>query len=317
MEPSRPRDMEQKCSECNGRGAPPGAAALDRCAACRGTGRTSLRCKTCMGWKPVAEYLRDGALVRVCHACRQKRRPTKPGRDGLASGGLLVKLAIESRNRKTGPIPVSMTSARTCPPSCPLLNAGCYAEQHLIAMHWRRLSSGAGIEWEQFCRLVEAFKPGQIWRHNEAGDLPGDGEMIDAGLLGQLVDANRGKRGFTYTHKRPGYAGNAQSIMDANQRGFTVNLSADTLEEADQLASIGIAPVTVVLAHNAPLKQRTPAGRHVIVCPAEYNDAVTCQSCKLCAVPNRKAIVGFRAHGDRKQSISRALRQLPLLPGPR
>lgn len=312
MERARVREMERPCGACSGRGAPDGAQALVKCDGCLGTGRIAIRCKTCMGWKYVSEYIRNGQLSKTCHACRAKR-PSAFGRGVMASGELLVKLALESRNRKTGPIPVSMTSARTCPPSCPLLNAGCYAEQHLIAMHWRRLSSGQGMSWNTFCGQIAGLEQGQVWRHNEAGDLPGDGELIDMALLSQLVDANRGKRGFTYTHKRPEVSTNAAAIEDANRNGFTINLSADTLAEADELASLSIAPITLVLEHNAPLKQRTPAGRHVIVCPAEYSEKVSCSTCKLCAVPTRKAIIGFRAHGDRKDVITRAKRQLPLL----
>lgn len=312
MQRARAREMERVCGACSGSGAPEGAPALVKCKGCLGTGRIAIRCKTCMGWKYVSEYIRNGQLSKVCHACKSKRSSAF-GRVGMASGELLVKLALVSRNRKTGAIPVSMTSARTCPPSCPLLNAGCYAEQHLIAMHWRRLSSGHGMGWHAFCLQISSLDQGQIWRHNEAGDLPGDGELIDMVLLSQLVEANRGKRGFTYTHKRPEVADNAVAISDANRNGFTINLSADTLEEADKLASLAIAPVTLVLEHNAPLKQRTPAGRHVIVCPAEYSEMVSCSTCKLCAVPTRKSIIGFRAHGDKRAAITRAKRQLPLL----
>ena len=38
-----------------------------------------------------------------------------------------------------------------------------------------------------------------------------------------------------------------KAIADANANGFVVNLSADTLAEADELAALNVGPVVVVL----------------------------------------------------------------------
>jgi hypothetical protein len=75
----------------------------------------------------------------------------------------------------------------------------------------------------------------QIWRHNVAGDLPGNGDKINVQMLTELVEANRGKRGFTYTHRHLS-SEDLQAIRAANRSGFTINLSANTLDEADALA---------------------------------------------------------------------------------
>jgi hypothetical protein len=45
----------------------------------------------------------------------------------------------KSQNRKTGPIPTTVTSADTCPDACPLKAKGCYAKGGPLAMHWRAL----------------------------------------------------------------------------------------------------------------------------------------------------------------------------------
>ena len=50
-----------------------------------------------------------------------------------------VHTTIKSANRKVGPIPVTTTSATTCPDVCPFNNAnegGCYANGGPLAMHW-------------------------------------------------------------------------------------------------------------------------------------------------------------------------------------
>lgn len=318
------RVMREKCTDCSGLGHG-SESFLKACEKCDGTGWQRIRCSQCWTWRHPKHFKgKKTNITKRCHVCTKKyanwgdksleerERATSP-RSGISSNGPLRVLFVrESGNRKTGPIPVSMTAASTCPPSCPLMNRGCYAEQHMVAIHWRRLSAGGGISWQQFLAEVRALPEGQIWRHNEAGDLPGDGEMIDLDKLAELVDANKGKRGFTYTHKDYGGVFGPH-LRVANSLGFVINISTDTLRDADRAYTAGF-PVTTVLPHNAPDKgNRTPEGRHIVVCPAELRDEVTCERCKLCAVGSRKSIVGFRAHGDRRKQITERHRQLPLL----
>jgi hypothetical protein len=167
----------------------------------------------------------------------------------------------------------------------------------------------SGDTWNAFCNQIAALPTGQAWRHNQAGDLPGHGDTIDTTKLAQLVDANTGKMGWTYTHK-PTTAKNSKAIADANARGFTINLSADTLAEADTLASLAIGPVVVVLdaIEGTKADTVTPAGRRVVTCPATYRDNVTCASCLLCARPNRPTIVGFPAHGTYRKAAATVAR---------
>ena len=87
------------------------------------------------------------------------------------------QFARVSGNRKTGPIPVTNTSRDTCPDSCALKGAGCYAETGPIHWHWRKLNNtGAGYSLDQLCGLIRSLPGAQLWRHNAAGDLPGNGE---------------------------------------------------------------------------------------------------------------------------------------------
>jgi hypothetical protein len=158
--------------------------------------------------------------------------------------------------------------------------------------------------WWRFCAEVAALPEGQIWRHNEAGDLPGLGDHLDIGALNMLVRANEGKRGFTFTSKPLRTSTERAAIRSANERGFTINLSAFSLAEADKLASLGIGPVTVVLPSDAPETLTTPAGRAVVVCPFQTPKKLTCLECKRCTVVSRKSIVGFRAHGPGKKATS-------------
>ena len=214
-----------------------------------------------------------------------------------------VYFTRQSRNAKTGPIPVSTTSADTCPDACPLKGAGCYADHGPLGLLWRKVSQGrAGLSWADFLEQIETLPRRILWRMNQAGDLPGEGDAIDQDKLSQLVRANGTRRGFTYTHK-PATRSNLAAIQAANKAGFTINLSADNLREADTLSDTGAGPVVVVLPADQLRPVKTPQGRTVAICPATIAP-VTCMDCGLCALPGRKAIIGFPAHGIRRKAAS-------------
>lgn len=141
---------------------------------------------------------------------------------------------------------------------------------------------------------------------NQAGDLPGTGDTLDTIALGQLVAANKyhGLKGFTYTHKPLDTPHERNAIRLANESGFTVNLSGNNLAHADELADMGIAPVTVVLPADQLTNTQTPKGRKVVICPAVTRDNVSCATCGLCAIAKRDSIVGFPAHGTAKRKAS-------------
>ncbi len=202
-----------------------------------------------------------------------------------------------SRNIKTGPMAVTTTSANSCPPNCGLKRNGCYAESGPLAIHWRAVSAGArGSTFDELLREIRTLRRHALWRHNQAGDLtPSAPGVIDAGLLNRLAMANRGRRGFTYTHYPP-TPKNEAAILNANRLGFTVNLSAQTLAQADSYASLEIAPVVVILPKDTTNALRTPAGRPVIVCPASLGNT-DCLNCGICQQRDRAAIMGFAAHG--------------------
>lgn len=217
---------------------------------------------------------------------------------------MLTHLTLASRSVKTGPIPVSTSSAESCPTACPFNSAnigGCYAESGPLAMHWRKVTKGErGDNFGVFLDKISRLPKGQLWRHNQSGDLMGAGDTLDVQALSLLVRANRGRKGFTYTHKPLTTQEERDAIQKANAGGFTVNLSGNNLDHADALAALAIAPVVVVLPSDATANTVTPQGRKVVVCPATQRDDVSCATCGLCAL-QRDAIVGFPAHGTSKR----------------
>src|SRR4051794_12373981 len=135
----------------------------------------------------------------------------RPG--GCGAQRLGIYWTARSVNKKTGPIPVSTTSAETCPSACPLMKSGCYAKGGNVGILWHALtrhgpnaswkhgaSMARSIDWTGLCERVAALSEGTLWRHNQAGDLPHRKQRIMRGRLMALVRANRGRRGWTYTH---------------------------------------------------------------------------------------------------------------------
>ena len=218
-----------------------------------------------------------------------------------------LHLTKKSGNAKTGPIPVSTTSDDTCPNVCPFKGSGCYASYGPLGLHWSALNAGErGYDSiDAFCDDIAKLPAGQLWRHNQAGDLPGKGNRINGADLRKLVIANAGRKGYTYTHK-PTTPTNIALIRASNAAGFAINLSANNLTHADTLASDwpDLPVVTVLPSDTVAKSTRTPAGRKIVTCPAVLSDTVTCASCGLCAINKAgRAIIGFPAHGAGKGKV--------------
>lgn len=172
----------------------------------------------------------------------------------------------------------------------------------MVGMHWRKTDKGEHTtDWAGLCEQVKALPKGQLWRHNVAGDLPHESQYIDALMVSLLINANKGKQGFTYTHHDMHVPHNRAVVETSNINGFTINLSANNLEHADTLKALDCGPVVTIVPEDYPKTGTTPAGHSVVTCPATYRDDVTCATCGICAVATRKAIIAFPVHGSGKR----------------
>lgn len=209
-----------------------------------------------------------------------------------------------SSNKKTGKIPTTMSAKDTCPATCPLNGNGCYAQNGPTNIWWTKISNGvAGLDEVEFIQQIKKLPKGQLWRHNVAGDLPHDAKTgkIDTSFLKKLVDANRGKNGYTYTHHELSEE-NVAALVEANTSGFTVNHSANTATEAVAVFKEAGIPVVTLMPMDAPNVQSVD-GVKIVACPAEKSDKVNCENCGLCAIADRDYIIGFRAHGVSKKKV--------------
>jgi hypothetical protein len=89
-------------------------------------------------------------------------------------------ITFSSGNRITGDMMVTTSPRNTCPSHCPLIKKDCYAEKgHLGGWIWSGLDRGKPtldgrlriFTFAQLLTMIRMLLPGQIWRHNQAGDL--------------------------------------------------------------------------------------------------------------------------------------------------
>jgi hypothetical protein len=212
---------------------------------------------------------------------------------------MLYRLTNPSEAHKVTGCAVITSERRTCPSTCPLRGAGCYAESGRASWRWK-----PGPSWQSLddlCDALKALPPGTPTRYAMAGDLPGTGTRIARRQLEQLDAACQHLRAWTYTHKpvlgdSPTARHNREAI--AACRHLTVNLSADNPTHADALRALNLAPVACIL----PRDGAHP--RHVTPCPHDAGGP-GCVSCRLCSTPSRRAVIGFRAHGRDARTAER------------
>jgi hypothetical protein len=218
-------------------------------------------------------------------------------------------LIIKNQSRKVGDMPVSYSPRKTCPDTCSLKNNGCYGDNFPIRLHWDRMSNDQNDNWDEFVSSVRKFRqenPDRLWRYNIVGDIVGNNGKIDFPRLKKLVKANNGGDVIAYTHKYTRQE-NLAHIRYAVKRGFNINLSADTTEDAISLHKKTKLPTTAVLSVTKRNYEKLSDSEKqdyrsnlsvnkIVICPEQTGAVKDCQSCKLCSNPKRKSIVGFLKH---------------------
>lgn len=203
-----------------------------------------------------------------------------------------------SKNRKTGPIPVTTSTKNTCPRGCIHQDSGCYAENSHTGARWSKLDV-TGVDIDALAKSIRKLPARQLWRYGVAGDLPGVDNDIDESELNKIISANRHKKGFSYTHKAQTEK-NISIIRESNKKGFTINLSCDSIEQLDENLDI---PKVIVIDHDFKEKSFDASGHKIVICPAVIHDEIDCSVCAICANSKRSFVVAFPAHGQRKKKV--------------
>ena len=214
----------------------------------------------------------------------------------------------KSGNKKTGFMPVTYNSRLSCPDSCIFKNNGCYADNYHTALNWDKVTSGQrGGTFKELLNNIKALKPGTIWRACVAGDIPSNnkGEISRTYIKG-ITEANKGLKGYTYTHNRLDIGENITLLKTANKQGFTVNISVESEAAADNAVLNSLPAVIVVKSNEQRHTWFTKNKNKILVCPAQTSGK-NCIDCQLCQHRPKQLIIAFKAHGNQAKRIDKIL----------
>ena len=229
---------------------------------------------------------------------------------------LAMILIPESSNPKTGNIIQSYSHRATCPNRCPLKGNGCYADSFFTSRQWNRcddegdkryIANSRDLVLELTSAVAIHAKKDEgsiLFRHNIAGDiaLP-NSNKIGEERLNTLVKScnevstilNVNLMGYTYTHCNLSI-GNIKKVKDAQDRGFIVNFSCETIEEVKEVKITDCNAVMTSVNPNETIKELKKEGLKSLQCPAQTTDGMNCKKCKLCARA-RDVVIIFEVHG--------------------
>ena len=231
---------------------------------------------------------------------------------------------VVSTNKKTGKMFVGKTDSSTCWNGCGIFKA-CYGKYGPISWKWNDLNRMqrryAKKSWSVFLTALGNLKSGEKWRDQEVGDLPTQESKkvrISKNRIKELATAAEHTQGWTYSHHkvlpRPWENHDSETVIHNREsikylnsgNGYTVNLSADNLAQADEKLALGIGPVCVTVPPNTVKDKttNTPGGATVRQCPHEYA-GTQCIDCSWCKDKDRKFVVLFTGHGSGKKYVPR------------
>lgn len=219
--------------------------------------------------------------------------------------------AIEmSQNRKLGAVSATYASQSTCPLSCPLRGAGCYAEAGRMGLHTRRLNDSditqpeavAQVEADAIDRLTGRFP----LRLHVVGDSPtAECARIVSDAAGRHT-AKHGQPVWTYTH--------ALDVPREAWGSVSVLRSCERLTDVRKALEDGFGAAMVVPEFKQDTAYEIADGLTGIPCPEMTGKAESCLSCGLCMKADKlragNKVILFAAHGSRTKTVQNNLRVL-------
>lgn len=224
----------------------------------------------------------------------------------------LVAAVEKSDNEKTGPVSATWVAQISCPPSCPHMGAGCYAESGMAAFTTNRLNRAAADYATLSPAAVAMIEAAGIDKLTGKRDLRlhvvGDARTDKAAqILAAAADryiargAAKGKnvRVWTYTH--------ARDTRRASWGRISVLRSCETLTQVRAAHAAGYAAAIVVPEHVHDRAYKLDSEFTGIPCPEQTGRAANCQSCGLCMrdqmLHENKRVIIFAAHGQGKRKM--------------
>jgi hypothetical protein len=194
---------------------------------------------------------------------------------------------------KSGVVPTRYSDAakESCKAvKCPLFGNGCYAWNSTggmaLSSHAKKAATGADMSFAAILpKVARSARMARITAIGDAGAIPEQArDAINA-------VRNAGLAAVGYTHGWRDIAASLAGMLMASCENGT---DADTAVDAGWRAA-------TILPSDAPMTgNRTPKGRPIVVCPAQRNDAVTCNTCRLCDAGRSGPVIGFIVHGNQE-----------------
>jgi hypothetical protein len=214
-------------------------------------------------------------------------------------------------NRKLGFASATYAAQTSCPDTCPLRNAGCYAEHGPTGMITRRLNRTPATPLDVARAEAEAIGtlPGLLdLRLHVVGDCATD----DAAALVSAAALRRtqpGRKVWTYTHAW-------RAVDRAAWDRVSVLASLEDPRLIPEARTRGYAAALIVPEH--PGDRLHQDGQRLLPCP-EQTRGRRCTECRLCLDAERlhrdRLTITFRAHGTRAAQV-RQLVQISPRPAP-
>lgn len=223
---------------------------------------------------------------------------------------LPVTFVEKSQNGKLGKVAATYASIEaTCPSSCKLKNAGCYAQLGFVGIQNARLTRAkrsytpteiAKIEADLIDKSFNRKSiPGTVLRLHVSGDVTTKTGVKFLASASSRYQKRGGGKVWTYSHAW-------KKLPRKHWGNISVLASVDSIQEAKEAIAAGYAPAMAVPKFQSE-KAYEIDGIKFIPCPAQTKDDVTCSSCKLCMKSDfleaSKAGILFEAHGSSKNKI--------------
>jgi len=219
----------------------------------------------------------------------------------------LAKAVELSNNAKTGPVSATYAAQHSCPPYCPLRDAGCYAESgptgiHTKALNRAKLDATAMEVAEAEAHVIRTRLSGtRDLRLHVVGDCPSN-EAAQLVSEAALTTTRRQFVVWSYTHAWP-------DVDRAAWADVEILASCESVGQLDAARERGYATALVVPVHETDKAYRL-GGHKLLPCPNQTRD-VSCVQCRLCMNTERlrqqDITIAFAAHGARFKVVRRLL----------
>lgn len=207
----------------------------------------------------------------------------------------------------------------SCPKSCPLKDAGCYALTSYVGITVNRLESESkenepiDTARAEVNAIDSAYRGGYIPdRRDLRLHVSGDSRTVKGTILINSAIKRWKKRGggdcWSYTHSWRNVPKSAWSAV-------SILASVDNISDVKQARKQGYAPAIVVPSFEGTKAFQIKGSKtKFIPCPAQTKPGgkeIACVDCRLCFDANRlykmNMGIAFEAHGTKKNEIKRRL----------